>query len=701
MGLSNIDFCLTYNSGDNDLLSEFYIPCFQNSIKYDRAVGFFSSNILKEISRGLEKFVSNNGKMRLICSPKFNEEDIESIEKGYKEREEGIYNCIIREIELIPDNIIDESINCLAWLIANNRLDIKIALPKNLKYESYGIYHEKQGLFYDDKDKYIAFYGSNNETLYGCSYNYESFDVYRNWIDEEKKRCSIKKEHFDRLWENTENGVEIYNFPQAIKKRIIEKIIPQESIKQKIPIARIIKANKINKEAFLNNLWDFQKTAIHKWKENKWRGIISMATGTGKTKTAVGGIIELKKEMSNIFAVIACPQNTIIKQWKEEINSVVLFDKGIIADGTNPNWKNELMDNIIDFNDGSNLSCVVYTTYNTLSSPNFIKIISNLISNVVVICDEVHWSGAETFRKGLLDIYNFRLGLSATPQRYMDEEGTTNISEYFSNIVYEFPLEKALSEINLITKQTFLCPYRYFPVFVELNEKELEDYLIVNRKIKQQYAIQEAQKKENEYLQRLYEQRQEIIVNASGKYQALEQILDAIGEIKYMLVYCTEKQIDKAQDILNQKNIINHRFTGSEGTKAQEKYGDIAERDFIISNFESGKYKALVAMKCLDEGVNILMAQKAIIMASSGNPKQYIQRRGRLLRRSPGKENADIYDIIVVPYLSKQVADKADKELVKIVSRELKRYEEFAKLSQNRLEALNRVYKIKEMYYFN
>lgn len=698
MSLTDISLKLSYNSGDNDLVSEFYIPCFKNSLRYERAVGFFTSEILAVISKGLNEFLLNNGTMKLICSPKFNENDIKAIEKGYEEKHKLIQEALIREISQIPDNILNNSLNCLSWLIANNRLDIKVALPRNIDCESYGIYHEKIGVFYDNEDNIVVFSGSNNETLYGASYNYESFDVYRSWVEHE--RCNLKVEHFNKLWENDATGIDVYHFPEAAKERIIEKIVPQKYSKINGNYTFVSTRKKIDSKTFLKNLWYFQKEAISNWKNNSFIGMFSMATGTGKTKTAIGGIIELQNLTNEIFTVIACPQNTIINQWESEIESIGLFKNSVIADSTNKKWENELANLVIDYNDRHINNCVVYTTYNTLSGEKFIKIISDLNKLSLLICDEVHWAGAETFRKGLLPIFKYRLGLSATPSRYMDEEGTDEITSYFNRVVYEFSLEQALKEINPITGETFLCPYNYYPLFVPLNEDELIEYYELSEKIKRQYAREIEMEEKSVFLQRLYEKRQAIIVNAKAKYEALDKLLQELRTMNYLLIYCSPQQINAVQDTLNKKNIINHRFTGQEDTIPKKEYNNKSERDYILLNFENGNYHALIAMKCLDEGVNILRAEIGIFMASSGNPKQFIQRRGRLLRRHPNKKIAKIYDIFVVPFLNKnKTKDISDIER-NILRKELRRYEEFASLADNKLEATNAIFKIKEIYDF-
>lgn len=698
MSLRDLKIKLSYNSGVDDLVNEFYIPNLREAIHYERAAGFFTSGSLILISQGINELIKNSGTMRLICSPKLTEEDIEAINRGYEERSNILQDAILREINGIPDKIVNSTLNCLTWLIANNKLDIKIAVPNELRVDNYGIYHEKLGLFHDRENNTIAFYGSHNETMSGIWYNYESFDVYKSWIDEE--RCRLKKVHFKELWENNSKGLEIRAFPQAAKERIIEKVMPQDNVHELDLMRPIFIKPKRDKDIFLEGLWYFQKEAISAWENKNYVGMFSMATGTGKTKTAIGGIISLIRKHKQLFAIIACPQNTIVKQWENDIGSIDLFESTLIADATNPAWRNELANRVLDYNDKQIKTCVVFTTYNTLASNQFVKIATGISDNSLLVCDEVHWAGADTFGKGLLPLYKSRLGLSATPARHMDPEGTDDLLAYFKDVVYEFSLERALKEINPDTGKTFLCPYNYQPIFVELGSEELVEYADLCRQIAAQYAKEKKSSKRSEYFQRLCEKRQMIIVNARSKHQALDELLESMKEVVYTLVYCSPQQIDTVQSQLNSKGIINHKFTGYEGTHPLKEYNLKSEREYILDNFENGNYSALVAMKCLDEGINVLRAENGIFMASSTNPKQYIQRRGRLLRRHNNKNMAKIYDLIVLPYLDERRSKTVDPDERKILSKELERYEEFSYLADNKIEAMNKIFKIKELYDF-
>ena len=309
----------------------------------------------------------------------------------------------------------------------------------------------------------------------------------------------------------------------------------------------------------------------------------------------------------------------------------------------------------------------------------------------------MHWSGAETFSKGLIETYQFRLGLSATPERYLDDEGSRFISSYFGGSIYEFNLKRAIKEINPETGKSYLTPYNYYPYFIELDQNELEDYIIITKKMARLYQIKDKHRKE-EILQRLAEKRQKIIVNANSKTRIFKEILKGLKDIRYLLVYCSDKQIDIVQKILGEFEIINHRFTGKEGTSPNIRYEGLSERDFLLKEFADGTYQALVAMKCLDEGVDVPPARISIILASSGNPKEYIQRRGRILRRYEGKEKADIYDILVVPSLTGSIPEETKETEKNILLKEMKRYEEFAAIADNKLEALNSIFPIKRRY---
>jgi superfamily II DNA or RNA helicase len=357
-----------------------------------------------------------------------------------------------------------------------------------------------------------------------------------------------------------------------------------------------------------------------------------------------------------------------------------------------------MADYIIDIKIGNTQKLIVLTTYNSFSSKDFIRIIKNNSAKIFLIVDEVHGVGAPQRKKGLIEDYDFRLGLSATPKRWFDLEGTEKLFNYFGGIVFKFSLKEAINQVNPNTGKTYLAPYEYKPYFIGLTEAELIKYKEDTRKIRKAYYQAKDDEEKEDVFNRLCIKRQDIIKNAVNKYKKFEEIIDQLGELKHCLIYCSPQQVNKVKNIIDKKGIIWHEFTQNEGTKSMKKYEGLSERQFILKEFAKGTYQALVAMKILDEGVDVPPARIAILLCSSGNPRQYIQRRGRILRHHPGKKKAIIHDIIVIPEISPNV-DKGFSDLEKkIVKKEIKRYKEFSDVAINRLECLEKIDELEERY---
>lgn len=697
MSLKDLNLNGLYDSDKDDLLNDFYIPALSESKSYKRIAGFFSSNALAIAAKGISKFIENGGKIQLIANVILSENDQNAIKQAIicKEKE------LIDEINSLDDALKYGHIQLLAWMIKSGRLEIKIAVvPK-------GIEHKKKGILEDNQGNILSFSGSDNETLKGWLENDEEFHVFCNWIEGESKRHLIPDiESFDQLWNDNANDVKVFSISNAFKQNLIKtapkddsefkeisKHITEELLRENKE--RIIKRKK-SKETI--SLRYYQLEAIKQWVNHKYNGIYEMATGTGKTFTAISSLSELYKKLDKLVVVICCPYNHLITQWSKDLERKGIKEKIIIADSSNPLWKDELSNYSTFINRNYFNRIIVITTYKTFSSELFIRLINNFKTDRLLIADEMHWSGAETYSKGLTENYTYRLGLSATPERYFDDEGSAKIINYFGGTVFKFDLKRAITEIDPQTNKSYLTPYNYYPQFIELEPDEFEDYQLLTKKMSRIFLAKGDKSKNNELLQRLAEKRQKIILNASQKIDLFKDLINSFKKIEYLLVYCSEKQIDIVQKILGELGIVNHRFTGEEGTTPNKKYNGLSEREFLLKKFADGTYQALVAMKCLDEGVDVPPARTAIILASSGNPKEYIQRRGRILRRYEGKEMADIYDILVIPSLTGKIPEETKELEKKILSKEIKRYEEFSSIANNHLEALNKIFPIKRKY---
>lgn len=697
MGLKELNLKSVYYSDEDNLLKDFYLPVLSQSVKYDRIAGYFCSNSLAIAARGIANLISNGGQIRLITNVILSAEDQQAIKEALLKKEDEV----LTEIENLEDELKKDHIKMLGWMIKKNLLEIKIAVVKS------GIEHQKLGILEDSDGNIVSFSGSENETVQGWLHNDEQFHVFYNWKESDKDHLFPDVNRFNSLWEDKGKRVRIYAVTEAFKRGLVRNAPNNDDEFRKLSIkitGELLYENspkygikkRETKESILRG---YQKDAISKWLSNGYRGIFEMATGTGKTFTALGCLMSIKKNITRFATVITVPYQHLLYQWGREVEKFgVEFDKQIIADSSHNKWRDELADSLSDITLGYKESVIVLTTHDTFSSGDFISIIKQNKKgfNILLIADEVHGVGAEKRKFGLIDEYDLRLALSATPKRWFDDAGTEEIYSFFGGVVFEFGLKEAINTINPDINQTFLTPYRYTPFFISLNEEELQEYIDTTQSITYRLSQSLSADDKDETVSRLLFKRANIIKNALAKYQLLADILDDLGEdIKWTIVYSTPQQIDRAMEIINKRRIFGHRFTMTQGTKPESRYGGLSERDFILQKFATGEYQVLVAMKCLDEGVDVPQARAAIIMASSGNPREYIQRIGRIIRRYPDKEVATIYDLVVVPSFNNLPKELRTFEY-SIYKKELERYEEIAKIAINNAEALEMIYKIRK-----
>ena len=697
MGLKDINLKPAYYSDEDYLLEEFYIPVLSKSVKYDRVAGYFSSNSLAIAAKGIAQFVNNGGKIRLIANIVMSIEDKKAIKQALEKKEEEV----LAEIEALEDELKKNHIRMLGWMVKNNLIEIKIAVVNA------GVEHQKIGILTDSDGNTIVFSGSDNETVQGWLYNDEQFHVFRSWINGDDKHLLPDISRFEGLWQDKGNRVKVYSVSTAFEQGLI-RIAPANNQEFQRLSHRVTEKlleeyehhYATNREKNKIPLWNYQKEAVKKWIDNTFNGIFEMATGTGKTFTALGCVHEVFIRNSKTVVVITVPFNHLIDQWGKEIDKFGLnFDRRIIADGTNLAWRNELADGLRDITLGYFDRIIVLTTHLTFSSDDFSKII---LANkdkfvVMLVADEVHGIGATKTKRGLSKCYDFNLGLSATPERWFDDTGTKAIYQHFRGVVFKFPLEDAITTINPNTNQTYLTPYYYQPTFVNLTEEELHKYIALTQSIINRVGSIDIDDAEGDEIKILLFKRADIIKNANAKIEALEKVIDELEEeLKWTIIYCTPQQMNPVMMTLNSRHMRPHRFTMEEGTKSEEEYKGKSEREFILERFAEGDFPVLVAMKCLDEGVDIPPARKAMIMASSGNPREYVQRIGRIIRRFPGKEIAVVHDFVAIPSLDK-VPSALRKFEMSIFQKEIRRYEQIAKIAANNTDALNTIYRIEDL----
>lgn len=696
-----------YRSFKDNIVREFYLPVLKNSVIYKRAVGFFSSSALAEVSLGISGLIENGGKIQLIASPKLSEEDINAINLGYKIRNEVIEQNLLSQLNSPRDYFESERLNMLAHLIIEGKLDIKIAILNS--NNQLGIYHEKLGIVKDNNENTIVFSGSLNETANGMLVNYESIDVFTSWNDID--RVEDKEKAFSEIWNNNAEGLEVLEFPK-IKRAILEQykrekinlicesdecnfsVDQQQKEMPKIPVS--IK------------LYDYQLQAINNWKENNYRGIFDMATGTGKTYTGIAAVIDLYNYLNGRLAiVIVCPYTHLVEQWVEDLN--VFNIKPIIAysESTDKNYKNEIKDSVIDYNLGVIEYFCLITTNATFRSEFVQNRLEKIKGNAVLIVDEAHNFGASSLQRCLLENFNYRLALSATLERHNDDNGTYALYKYFGDKCIEYSLERAIREEKL-------TPYYYFPVKVYLDEYELEKYKSISKEIgKNIINLKNGKKQLNEKAKMLLIKRARLVAGAKNKVSVLESVMEKYKDNNYILVYCGATNITENNDRLFDEDDIEEIrqidcITRLLGSKLNMKVSQFTskenniERSIIKDKFANGDdLQALVAIKCLDEGVNIPKIKTAFILASTTNPKEYIQRRGRVLRKSKDKKYAEIYDFITLPRNLSSVKGYSEQEIISdksLVINEVKRMIEFSSLSLNPYESDMILEEIKDAY---
>ncbi len=632
------DLCLKneYRTSSDELYKDFFYPMMQVAIKYDRAVGYFSSNVLVLLGQSLCDFINKDGKIRIVASPFLDEKDIEAIELGVKMKENLIEEKLLEIFEINVDNLFRETANVLAWLIAEEKLELKIATFQN------GLYHEKFGIMYDKDENIVVFSGSANETFKGLKDNFESIDVYQSKNTYEYDRIKNKIENFEKLWSNTTTNLEVYDLPDAFINKILE-YKTEEKPEKFTWISSIENDLKVKNglaviPSYLD-VRDYQDIAYNKWRENKFKGIFEMATGTGKTITA---LIILQRTLEKLTAhnrgcltIVLVPSIALASQWHEEMQS---FNMNALVCESTKKWEDDFNMFIDDLRFSSSRHNYVILVNNSLKKvKDKLEDLSNSMKEkIFIIADEVHNLGTENYLKMLPSGIIMKLGLSATPQRYYDDSGTDKLKEYFGNIIYEFSMEEAI-------EKGVLTPYYYDVIPVSLTEIEYEEYYKISLElIRLGYDPENRNQKNMEQIERLLLKRARIIKLASNKITALKELLSREKDIKRSLFYVGEgTNIDAENKMINDVTKVLglefglkiNKYTSAESSENRKK---------ILESFKKDRYQGLVAMKCLDEGVNIPSVEKAYILSSTTNPKEYIQRRGRVLRtsRETGKEFA-------------------------------------------------------------
>lgn len=699
-----------YKSDQDDILRDFYFPALSVAARYDRAVGFFSASTLSHAAQALSVFIKGGGKIRLIVGAFSDQADIEAVKEGLRQKEisDRLGAEFLAQLDQADDELFQERFKALAWLVGQGRLEIRVALRAR------GMYHDKVGIITDADGDAVVFAGSANESAAALlpTMNYESIDVFPAWREELAEYHEPHRASFERLWSNKSRGTVVLDMPTALRDRLLEASAsmdrPPDPEREAEIAARIREAEDeadasgrrrgpelpetINGMPF--EIRDHQRDALTAWQsKGDFHGIFDLATGAGKTITAVYAAVQMSAAIKGLTVVIAAPYQSLADQWCEILETFNI--RALQCYVSKANWYDALQRKILDIQTGSTPFEAIVVVNRTLKTPEFQDAIARIPSaQFLWIGDECHHHGSESFAPALPQNARYRIGLSATPEHYLDEDRNARLKAYYGDIVFSYTLKQAI-------KDKVLTPYNYYPRVVELTDDEAEEFISLSDEIARQFARDQGQgaSRPSVGLTALLMKRSRIVGSAVNKLPALETALAGKRPESHTLYYCGDGRVSYGDDEAEQDDVDDtddalparqievvsrvlddlgwrvSRFTAREGRR---------ERESILHAFRVGIIDGLVAIKCLDEGIDVPACSTAYILASSRDPRQFIQRRGRILRRSPGKTIATIHDFVVV--LPESAAD-ATGAARKLIASELRRVAEFSTLAENRLDA--------------
>lgn len=708
--LSDVFFKHNYSSG-YDEPKDFFTEALIESSTFDLGLGFFSSSGIRSLSYGFALFIANGGKMRVVMNHILSQEDKEVIERGQKHLVEDFESNILLDIKKLVETLSKEDeqfFRCLSYLISINRIEFVATISTKG-----GLGHDKYGIFKDENGNKVAFIGSANFSQSALELNGETITVFTSPNDD--KRIAEYQTLFDQSWENdTPHLIHIpiehvktfirEKFPETSLTNLLEEglnlreniegdnNIPTEYCK---PVSRRILDKIESKEQEPRFPFpeerQIQIDAYNAWIGNGKKGIFAMATGSGKTVTALNCIRKQYKENGYYKAIIVVPTQALAIQWEHETKSFNF--QNIVSTHSDKDWKNILSRYITRSLLDSTKSIILITTYATFNRndiQSFLKKVRGA-ETFIYVADEAHNIGSQNSLKHLPEMINWRIGLSATLERIYDDLGSEKLYEFFNSkppkYTYRYTMKQAIEE-------GILCHYDYYPIFIELTSSEMEEYERISDQLRKYIDADTGKYKPD--AEKLLLKRKRIIHKAENKKIAISDLLEELKQkqkLDYTFVFVPEGyepdySINDSYNI-NQDDIHiidEYAQMFKEHGYSYHKYiSGLDDAPNILQNFADGDIQILLSMKCLDEGVDIPRAEHAIFCSSTGNPRQFVQRRGRVLRKCKGKEKAKIWDLIVTP---PNILDESNSIERNLFFNEVKRIINFAALADNQIDIL-------------
>ena len=673
MNYRDLDIRISYHSkGPDGITEKLIVPALKCTKLYKRGTGFFSSSVLSSITDGVTELIANGGKIQIVASPKFQQEDLDAINAGYRERDEIVGEVFSKQFEEELEKMPDDDIVMLAKMVAAGVLDFRIAVTDTR--EGDGMYHDKLGILEDFDGNRVVFYGSPNSSHGGYKANYEKIRISKSWIPGQLEAVIDEETEFDSLWNRYNEEVTIYDFKESIKNKIFV-VVERKGLNDRVG-GSFEKDDDVDPNTGIR-LRKYQRQAIKAWVDNGHKGFFVMATGTGKTWTAIYATKEIT-DSEPILLVICAPYKHLVKQWAEDVKKVYPENEIILISSENPKWQSELSDAVMSAKYAEKKTVIAISTIVSFNLPAFKRIACKTNMKRMLIVDEAHrFTSREPY---ILDDYEYLLGLSATPSSRKNDERGDALMDFFGGKVFDLPIEYAI-------QRGYLVHYDYHPVFVNSTEEEEKNFQRYTRNMiacwRGNVCIDPkecAKQKRN---------RLRVIAMAEEKMKQFRFIMGHVKEKDHFIVYCGDgrmfnsrgeekRHIEQVKDILTEDGFRMSQFTAQENMKTRME---------LVDSFNRGMINGLVAIRCLDEGINIPSIKGALILASNDDYREFVQRRGRILRTytdeysGEKKEKAHIYDVVVLP--------SADMDGWARI--ELRRYYEYARLADNSEELMDQL----------
>lgn len=720
----------------------FFSECLCNATQFDLMLGFFSSSAINVLADGFASFLYNGGRMRLIINDILTEQDKAAFANGTLD---NLPFFDLADLEKMKSTLSERDAHffeCLSWLIKNDRLEVRIVAPKEgigVSHTKTGVFDDGQDyVAFDGSCNFsrTALVDNIESLSVSCEWDgsiesekaraiKEDFEKVFDGMDETvvyMKTEQVRTQLVDGFKDKSLTSL-LEDEYKLIDQRTKEEDLPisvksaLEKAKQRVTAAiDKLKKEKVGKSGsvitqeiepcfpYPTGPRDYQNQAFENWKANNQKGLFAMATGTGKTITSLNCLLEIYKRNGYYKAIILVPTITLVNQWEKECEKFH-FSNVIKVYSKNTEWRSRLgnLQMAEEYRKAKEPSqnFIIISTYASFTRSNVFDILNGFEkSKVLLIADEVHNMGSPTIMKRLGDIkYLRRIGLSATPERQFDDDTNRKLFRFFGaekQYTYEYSMEEAI-------ENDVLCRYFYYPHLVRLTDDEFEKYVELSLKISKYFNFNTCSfDNKDDILMSMLLARKRIVHKAANKLDVFDQIITERyrknGNLKYSLIYVPEGTkpdyvadsdiFDKTEQVSDDSDADRLIDEYTEAITKLDRFVTVKkfvsgqkDRDKILDDFASGKLQVLTSMKCLDEGVDVPRSELAIFCASTGNPRQFIQRRGRILRKHPDKFMAEIHDLVVAPEVNPgSDSFRMERALLK---GELMRVKNFSLLSEN------------------